>query len=114
MSESLRKVCVWTTRHEPSKAQRRAIRHAGYNLVHMPIRLRRAESILKVIRELLQREPDLIVAAMPKPTLHFLAQISPCPVVIAKMDYRSGQPRWTGQWRRVIRVKLETQPFRLQ
>lgn len=109
-----RKVCVWTTRHRPTRAQRQQLIHAGYELVIFPLReFRRAEDILAAIRFRIESEPDLIVAAMPKPVLHFLAKLAPCPVVIARMDYRTGQPRWTGRWQRVIRVKLETQPFRL-
>lgn len=109
-----RKLCVWTTRHHPTKAQRLALQHAGYELVIMTIReFRQAETILAYIRYRLDAEPDLIVAAMPKPVMHFLAQAAPCPVIIAKMDNRVSPPRWSGQWRRVIRVKLETQPFKL-
>jgi hypothetical protein len=113
MSEPPRKVCAWITRHPPTRAQRQSLHHAGYSLVFLPIRLRHADAILKIIREMLQREPDLIVAALPKNALHFLAQAAPCPVIIARMDYSQGNPRWTGHWREVIRVKLETKPFRL-
>lgn len=115
MPEAPRKVCVWTTRHSPTKAQRQQLHHAGYDLVMLTLReYRKAEDILAAIRFRLTREPDLIVAAMPKTVLHFLAQAAPCPVIIARMDYRGGSPRWTGRWNRVIRVKLETQPFRLK
>ena len=109
-----RKVCAWITRHRPTRAQRQQIHHAGYELVIFPLRqYRKAADILGAIRFRLDCEPALIVAAMPKNVMHFLAKEAPCPVIIAKMDYRSGSPRWTGRWKRVIRVKLETQPFRL-
>lgn len=114
MAEPLRKTCIWTTRHYPTRAQRQSLHQGGYNLVIFPIReFRRAEDILAAIRFRLDAEPDLIVAAMPKNVMHFLAQAAPCPVIVARMDYRSSPPRWRGQWRQIIRIKLETKPFRL-
>lgn len=113
MPES-RKVCAWITRHHSTRAQRQSLYHAGYKIIFFPLRdYRLASDILAAIRFKLQCEPDLIVAAMPKYSLHFLAQSAPCPVIIAKMNHRTNPPRWTGRWRKVIRVKLETEPFRL-
>lgn len=113
MAEIPRKLCAWITRHAPTRAQRQQLIYAGYEIEFFPLRITGAEDILSAIRMHLECEPDLIVAALPKPALHFLAKLAPCPVVIAKMDYRTGTPRWTGKWRKVVRIKLETQPFRL-
>ncbi len=108
-----RKTCAWITRHMPTKDQQKALADAGYDWYYLPIRkARRAEDILAYIKHHLGKDPDLIVAAHPKPVMHFLAQDAPCPVIIAKMTSQSPQ-RWTGRWQRVIRVVLETEPYQI-
>jgi hypothetical protein len=58
-----------------------------------------------------QWKPDLIVAVMPRGQLSALAKLAaPVPVVIALMDYASGEAIWTGKWLRVIKTQLVTEP----
>lgn len=109
--QSNRKLCAWITRHHPTRKQHRDLRDAGYNVRFIPTREKYAISIMHHIKQNLNTLPDLIVAAHPISTLHHLARVAHCPVIIADMDYSYRSPKWEGTWRQVIKQTLITKPF---
>lgn len=107
-----KKLCAWITRHHPTPRQSKDLRSAGYNIRYIPTRERIAGRILAHIEQELAADPDIIVAAHPVQTLHHLAKSAPCPVLIADMSHEQGKaPKWRGNWRQVIRVKIQTVNF---
>jgi len=105
------KLCAWITRHPPQPDQAQSLKAAGYKVIQYAIRDKSGSHVLERIRGVLGCDPDLIVAALPKKTLAYLAHHAPCPVVVAEMDHSYVRPRWTGHWRQVVRMELHTEPF---
>jgi hypothetical protein len=106
------KICAWITRHHPTPWQARDLREAGYTIVYIPTREIIAYRILAHIEKELRQNPTIIVAAHPADTLHHLAHLAPCPVLIADMDHSYQKAKWRGTWKRVIRNQLITRPFK--
>ena len=109
------KICAWITRHHPTRWQSRSLRGAGYSIRFIPTREKNANRIMEHIDNCLAGlKPAIIVAAHPVPTLHHLARLAPCPVLIAEMDYSYQRPKWRGVWNQFIERIIVTPPFNIE
>lgn len=105
-------ICAWITSHSPTKSQRRDLK--AYEIIRLGgLRVKSAENVYNYIKMQCGRAPDLIVCALPKSTMHHLARVASCPVIIANMHYHTthARPIWSGTWQKIIRLELVTESF---
>lgn len=97
---------AWLSHHNPTRAQRRALESAGYQVVQVGGEnhdFHTGQSAWRGIVTVCRRKPDAIMAVLPKPHLWTLVTLAnPIPVIQARMEYVLEEPIWTGHWDRIV------------